>query len=117
MDPVGFANLFETLMLVAFGLAWPTNIVHSLRRKSTAGKNPVFLVIIIVGYLFGITANVVRARHSGHVDRLLFFFYLVNTSMVSFDLFLYCVYRRRERARARLRAGGGQDAGTGKPAA
>ena len=36
-------------MLVCFGLAWPLNIIKSLRTKSTKGKRVFFLIVILVG--------------------------------------------------------------------
>jgi hypothetical protein len=84
-------------MLVAFGLAWPANIANSLRIKSSRTRSPVFLVIVISGYFLGMGAKL-----AGPGINYVFYFYLANTLMVSFDLFLYCRYRRLDR----LRGGG-----------
>lgn len=35
---MNWASLFETLMIVCFGLSWPLSIVRTLRTKSTKGK-------------------------------------------------------------------------------
>jgi uncharacterized membrane protein len=92
MDDASWAKLFESLMLVAFGFAWPANIVNTLKRKSAVGKSLAFLLIVIVGYLFGIAA-----KFFGNNINYVLFFYLLNLAMVAFDLFLYFLYRRRDR--------------------
>jgi len=46
-------SIFEILMLVCFGFAWPTSIYKSLKSKSTEGKSVLFLYIILFGYLMG----------------------------------------------------------------
>jgi hypothetical protein len=92
MDSQSLAKLFESLMLVAFGCAWPTNILNTLKRKSTIGKSLVFLLIIITGYIFGISAKIV----SGTINYV-FAFYVLNFVLVSLDLVLYFFYRHKER--------------------
>ncbi|MDR2349095.1 MAG: hypothetical protein LBF41_00520 [Deltaproteobacteria bacterium] len=94
MDPQFIGSLFESLMLVAFGFAWPANIIHSVRRKSSVGKNLPFLVIVITGYVFGILAKF-ASREMNYV----LFFYFANLAMVSVDLFLYFHYGREEKRR------------------
>lgn len=84
-------------MLIAFGFAWPANIAHTLRHKSTLGKSISFLIIVLVGYLFGISAKIL-----GKSINYVLFFYILNTLMVLFDIFLYYYYRRREREKLRF---------------
>ncbi|MDR1166892.1 MAG: hypothetical protein LBO66_13680 [Deltaproteobacteria bacterium] len=91
MDHSQIANILESAMLVAFGFAWPANILHTLRRKSAVGKSLTFLLIVIVGYLFGVSAKVTQ----GGVNYVLFF-YIANLLMVSADLSLYFYYSSRE---------------------
>ncbi|MDR0548017.1 MAG: hypothetical protein LBI10_01170 [Deltaproteobacteria bacterium] len=86
------ANILECGMLIAFGLAWPANIRNSLKVKSSISKSVHFLIIVIVGYLFGLGAKIA----AGAVNYVAFF-YLLNLLMVSFDLYLYYYYRRLDR--------------------
>jgi hypothetical protein len=79
-------------MLVTFGFAWPANILNSLRVKSSRGRAPVFLIIIIIGYIFGLLAKVVS-----HNLNYVAVFYLINMAMVSFDLYLYFHYRAMDK--------------------
>ena len=41
-------------MLVCFGASWPFSIIKSLRSKSTKGKSLMFMMLIELGYVFGI---------------------------------------------------------------
>ncbi|MDR2199690.1 MAG: hypothetical protein LBR53_09610 [Deltaproteobacteria bacterium] len=90
------AKICESLMLVAFGFAWPANILNTYRRKSARGKSLSFLLIIETGYLFGVLAKIA----SGAINYV-FFFYILNMTLVSADVFLYFWYRREERAAGR----------------
>ena len=51
------AQLFETIMLVCFGLSWPFNIAKSLRSGTAKGKSLQFEICIVIGYLFGIAGK------------------------------------------------------------
>jgi hypothetical protein len=85
-------NIFEALMLVCFGLSWPISIIKTLRTKVVAGKSPLFIGVIILGYIFGLT------------NKLLISFdwvawlYIINLVVVSLDLILYYRYRNRMNA-------------------
>jgi hypothetical protein len=79
-------------MLVTFGLAWPANILNSLRVKSSRSRSPVFLFIVNIGYVFGLMAKVV-----GNNLNYVAIFYLINMAMVSFDTYLYYRYRAKDR--------------------
>ena len=88
---MNWASIFETLMIICFGLSWPLSILRSLRTKSTKGKSPFFMCFIAVGYLCGIAAKLIS-----HTYNLAFWFYFPNTIMGSVDIFLYFHYRHRE---------------------
>lgn len=53
-------EFFEILMLIAFGASWPLTVIKSLKTKSTKGKSALFLMLIIFGYLCGITAKLIN---------------------------------------------------------
>jgi len=86
-----YQNIFESLMLVCFGLSWPLSIVRTLRSKAVAGKSPYFIGIIILGYLFGLGRKVLDP----HLDWV-FWLYIFNIVVVSADLILYFKYRDRK---------------------
>lgn len=51
------AAVFEALMLVCFGISWPTNAYKSYKARTAVGTSWQFLMLITVGYLFGIAAK------------------------------------------------------------
>jgi hypothetical protein len=82
-------SIFEALMLVCFGLSWPVSIVKTLRTKVVTGKSPLFMGIIIVGYVCGLIHKILYSRD------LVIWLYLINLVVVSVDLILYYKYRNR----------------------
>ncbi len=86
-------SIFEAVMLVCFGAAWPVNIVKSWRTRSAIGKSWGFLAIIIVGYLSGITHKFLYSRD------FVLLLYLVNLLMVSLDLLIYVRNRALDKQR------------------
>ncbi len=42
-------------MFICFGISWPFAIRTTLKKKTAKGVNPVFLVLILVGYLSGLS--------------------------------------------------------------
>jgi len=79
-------HIFEVLMLICFGAGWPFSIAKSLNKKVVAGKSALFMVIISMGYIFGILNKILV-----HYDWVVWL-YVLNLLMVSFDLYLYYYY-------------------------
>ena len=77
-------QIFETLMLVFFGISWPTNIVKSYKVRTTKGKSILFLFFVLTGYFCGIAAKI----SSGAINYVVVF-YIINSIMVSIDIILY----------------------------
>ena len=80
--------LFETIMLVIFGLSWPFNIAKSLKSRTTLGKSVIFEFLVVVGYLFGVAAKLMIFARSGTLQYS-FFFYLIDIALVSTDIIIY----------------------------
>ena len=76
-------SIFEIVMLVAFGSAWPFSIYRSWKSRSSRGKSIVFLWIILAGYMAGVTHKLVY-----NYDRVIFL-YIINFTMVAVDIVLY----------------------------
>lgn len=53
------AKIFEAAMLVCFGFSWPFSIARSLKARTAKGKSPIFLALLIIGYICGITAKLI----------------------------------------------------------
>ena len=86
------AQLFETIMLVCFGLSWPFNIAKSLRSGTAKGKSLQFEICIVIGYLFGIAGKFI----GGNVTYVLVV-YILDVLMVCTDIVLTCRNRRLDR--------------------
>lgn len=82
-------SIFEIGMLVAFGFSWPISIMKTLRTRHVTGKSPLFMVIIMLGYVSGILHKIFYAYD------FVLWLYVLNLLMVGFDLFLYLRYRSR----------------------
>ncbi len=79
------AELFEIFMIVLFGASWPMNVIKSFKARTTKGKSLVFLILIFVGYMFGIAGKLIAGNFKWYV----LFFYLLNSVMVGIDIILY----------------------------
>ena len=77
-------------MLFAFGFSWPFAIARTYRAKRVDGKSPMFMIIVIIGYLFGIAAHLVEGS-----KLWLCWVYLLDMALVSTDLALYFRYSKR----------------------
>ena len=98
-------SVFEILMLVCFGAAWPFSIYKSWKTRQIAGKSVVFLVVVFCGYVSG-TINKIFYRFD-----YVIVLYILNGLMVFADMVLYFrnrLYRLRASAAA---APDGEEAG------
>ena len=86
------SELFEAMMVVCFGLSWPLSVIKSWRSRTAKGKSLLFEVFILIGYLCGMIGKVVSDNIT-----YVFIFYMINTIMVSADIFLYFRNRRLDR--------------------
>ncbi len=75
-------NIFEILMLLCFGAAWPFSIYKSATTREVGSKSLLFLFVILVGYIAGILHKLTSQRD--HVIAL----YALNGVMVLADLLL-----------------------------
>ena len=82
-------EMLEAAMVICFGISWPISIVKSVRSRTARGKSLVFMLLIWIGYVFGIASKVL-----GHAITYVLFFYLLNLIMVSIDIGLYFRNRR-----------------------
>ena len=96
MNPDFLPRLLEFAMLFCFGFSWPFAIAKTIRAKRVDGKSPLFEIIVIVGYLFGIASHLISDRS------WVTWVYLADTALVATDLALYFHYARRSRGSATL---------------
>jgi hypothetical protein len=81
-------SIFEIVMLVCFGAAWPFSIYKSYRSRQTAGKSGLFLVVVLVGYGAGVLHKLFYSYDP------VIYLYLLNALMVSTDLALFLRNKR-----------------------
>ena len=73
-------------MLICFGLSWPISIIKTLRAKTVQGKSPLFIGIILTGYVCGLAHKLLYS-----LDWVTYL-YIINLVAVSIDLILYYRY-------------------------
>ena len=76
--------IFETIMLVCFGLSWPINVVKAYKARTTKGTSLPFILLIITGYLAGITAKIVNGQFN-----YVLIVYILNLIIVMFNVVVY----------------------------
>jgi urea transporter len=91
-----WAQGFEAVMLLCFGISWPASILRTYRAKSVAGKSLLFLSLIFTGYLAGIAAKLIRASHQGGYPEWVTGLYALNALLVGADIALYLRYSKPE---------------------
>ncbi|MBO4489185.1 MAG: hypothetical protein J5741_05960 [Bacteroidales bacterium] len=84
-------SIWEVLFLLCFAVSWPVSIAKSLRTKIVIGKSPLFMSLIILGYIFGI---IHKALYSYDI---VIWLYVFNGLLVTTDLILYFAYIGRNR--------------------
>lgn len=81
-------SIFEIIMLLCFGSAWPFAIYRSYKSRSVAGKSFVFLAILLAGYMAGILHKIFYS-----FDKVIYL-YILNMFMVGADMAFYIRNRR-----------------------
>ena len=90
------AKILEATMIVLFGISWPFNLAKSIRSKTTKGKSLLFLVLIDLGYLAGITSKFFSESFVWKTDWWIFVIYSINFTLVTLDLIVYFVNKSHE---------------------
>ncbi len=93
------AQIFETGMLICFGLSWPFNIAKSLRARTAKGKSMLFEIIVIAGYLMGLAGKFI----SGNVTYVAAV-YVLDILMVTCDLIITMRNHRLDKLREKEEA-------------
>lgn len=75
--------IFETIMLVCFGVAWPFSIYKSWKTREIGSKSFVFLLALLLGYIAGILHKIFYDPDA------VVYLYAINGLMVACDMGLY----------------------------
>ena len=101
MTPATIATLFETIMIICFGVSWPLSVYKSWKSRTTKGKSLQFELFIWVGYIFGIAKNFILYANGS--NSWIFFlgwaFYVLNFVEITIDILLYFRNTRLDKAR------------------
>ena len=94
-------ELLEVLMIISFGVSWPLNVIKSYRARTAKGKSISFLLLIISGYICGITSKFLNDAYMAQISEkwYVLFFYFLNLVMVTIDLALYFRNKRIDKKR------------------
>ena len=77
-------SILETVMLVCFGFSWPLNVIKAYRAKTAKGTSLPFILLIISGYIAGISAKLI----TGQINYVLIA-YILNLAIVSLNVVVY----------------------------
>lgn len=87
------AELFESLMVISFGISWPMNILKAYKGRTAKGTSIVFLCCIEFGYISSIIwkslTGDIQAFFAGDMSKYGCFFYLLNAIMVMIAIMIY----------------------------
>ncbi|MBO5940194.1 MAG: hypothetical protein J6R18_03235 [Kiritimatiellae bacterium] len=87
-------GVFEFLMLCCFGFSWPFSIAKSIKSRSAKGKSLGFMLLVELGYVFGITHKLLYSFN------WVIWAYVALFALVGVDIVLYfrnaSLDRRRE---------------------
>lgn len=87
---LGPMSIFEIIMLLCFGAAWPFSIYRSYTSGTTGGKSVVFLIVLLFGYASGIANKLLL-----HFDNVVYL-YVLNMVMVGIDTALWFRNKKKE---------------------
>ena len=85
------AEILEIIMIVSFGVSWPMNVIKSYKARTTKGKSLWFLLLILFGYVAGISSKFVNVQYMANFESkwYVLVFYIINFIMVGIDLGFY----------------------------
>ena len=85
------AEFLEIVMIVSFGISWPMNVMKSYKARTTKGKSLAFILLILFGYVAGITSKFVNEDYMANIGQkwYVLFFYVLNFIEISIDVALY----------------------------
>ena len=88
-------EVFESVMLICFGLSWPMSVIKNIRAHTAKSMSLPFILLIIIGYIAGITAKICAGNYS-----YVLVIYALNLAFVATNLVVYFVNLRNDRRHA-----------------
>ena len=85
-------NFLEAFMLICFGLSWPLSLYKNIKAKTAKSMSLQFTLLIIIGYIAGITAKIVN-NNFNYVLAI----YILNLKIVSANIVVYFINLRYDK--------------------
>lgn len=100
------SEIFEIIMIVSFGASWPMNVMKSYKARTTKGKSLMFLLLILFGYVAGITSKLINTDYMDQFAQkwYVLIFYILNFVMVGIDTILYFRNKKLDKLAAEQKA-------------
>ena len=86
------SELLETAMLICFGCSWPLSVYKNYKAKTAKNMSIYFIMLIIFGYIAGITAKILMGR----INYVLAV-YVLNLAIVTVNLVVYFINRNLDK--------------------
>lgn len=85
-------NFLEAFMLICFGLSWPLSLYKNIKAKTAKSMSLQFTLLIITGYIAGITAKIVNNNFN-----YVLLIYILNLIIVSANIVVYFINLRYDK--------------------
>ncbi|MEE0686669.1 MAG: hypothetical protein UEA60_08465 [Lachnospiraceae bacterium] len=85
-------NFLEAFMLICFGLSWPLSLYKNIKAKTAKSMSLQFTLLIITGYIAGITAKIVNNNFN-----YVLVIYILNLIIVSANIVVYFINLRYDK--------------------
>ena len=85
-------EIFESVMLICFGLSWPMSVVKNIKAHTAKSMSLPFILLIIFGYIAGITAKICSRNYS-----YVLVIYVLNLVFVMANLVVYFINRHSDK--------------------
>ena len=79
-------------MLICFGLSWPLSLYKNIKAKTAKSMSLQFTLLIITGYIAGITAKIVNNNFN-----YVLVIYIINLIIVSANIVVYFINLRYDK--------------------
>lgn len=87
-------EICEAIMLACFGLSWPISLYKNIKQKSAKGMNIYFTLLIIIGYIAGISAKIINGQFN-----YVFGIYILNLVVVTGNVVVYFINKNLDKKR------------------
>ena len=86
------AEILETAMLICFGCSWPISVINNIKAHSAKNMSIGFILLILTGYVAGITAKILTNNYS-----FVLIVYLLNLIIVGINVVVYFINKKQDK--------------------